>query len=507
MAVGSSEGSSGGQQTLRAGVAGVEITPDRPLPLEGYGGRTAPATGTLDPLEARAIVFDDGVRQIAILSVDVCGIEAASVARVRAAVTAACGLPPDHVMVTYSHTHAAPTVTPFGDVPVDSAYVRWLETALAEAVVTAHQRLQPVTLGTADGETDFNVNRRRRTPSGVVMLPNPGGIVDRRVRVLRVDATPAPEAPGTLGNRRLPQADPLAVLFAYTCHATVLGATNTRYSADYPGAARRFVERSYAPETPRGENGTTNASGTVGETSAHSGDRESDASSGSSASSSGMTGSTRAMFLPGCFGNVRPHLLRPEGSFRGAADHELTVLGRWLGAEVVRVAERIESQPERGIAASSGMARLAYSDMPDGAALRAALTGPKGWWAQAMLDRLERDGTLPDAEDAEVQVLRVGRHWLVGLPGETTLEIGLSIERGLVDLGLADPQRGDLTLVMGYTNGYVGYLCSASVISEGGYEPATSWPDYFRPGPFSAGVEPALVNTALGLAQTMRPHG
>src|SRR2546423_1566129 len=82
------------------------------------------------------------------------------------------------------------------------------------------------------------------------------------------------------------------------------------------------------------------------------------------------------------------------------------------------------------------------------------------WWAEGMLDRLAREGSLPEAETSEVQVLRLGRHWLVALPGETMLEIGLSIERGLVELGLAKPERGDLTLTIGYANDYVGYLCT-----------------------------------------------
>ena len=76
---------------------------------------------------------------------------------------------------------------------------------------------------------------------------------------------------------------------------------------------------------------------------------------------------------------------------------------------------------------------------------------------------------------------------------------------GLVELGLADPARGDLTLTIGYANDYVGYLCTASAFGEGGYEPATAYPDYLRPGPFSPEVEAALVSTALGLALELGP--
>lgn len=476
---------------LRVGSAVADITPDRPLPLEGYGARTAPATGTLDRLEAQAIVFDDGERRAALVCADLCGLEAPSVARIRASVEAATGLPGDALMVTYSHTHAAPAVTPFAGVAVDADYLRWMESRISDAVIAATRGLRPATLGVGAGAMDFNVNRRRRTPEGMVMRANPAGLVDRRVRVLRLDPADAPAPPGTLGGRPLPQADPLALLFAYPCHATVLGADNLHYSADFPGAARRFVERVYASTAagaaPDGDGGAA----TPGQVSA-----------GQATGPAGATAGTRALYLPGCFGNLRPHLLRPDGSFRPGTVHELAVLGRQLGSEVVQVAERVEGEPLATIAVARREVRLPYGHVPDAAQLRAALDGPRRAWARTMLARLDQAGRLPDHETAEVQVLRLGRHWLLATPGETTLEIGQSIERGLVELGLAHPEHGDLALAVGYANGYAGYLCAASLILEGGYEPG-DFPSYLRPGPFAPEIEPILVNTALALAQEL----
>ena len=40
------------------------------------------------------------------------------------------------------------------------------------------------------------------------------------------------------------------------------------------------------------------------------------------------------------------------------------------------------------------------------------------------------------------------------------------------------------------------------MILEGGYEPG-DFPSYLRPGPFAPEIEPALVNTALALAQDL----
>ena len=194
------------QTHLRAGVARLDITPEGLLPLEGYGARGGPATGTLDPLEAGALVLDDGQRRVALLCADLCGLEAPSVARVRRAVQEAGLLPADHLLVTYSHTHGAPAVTPFAGAPVDGAYLTWLEGRLALVVAEATRALQPVTVGVGEGSARLNVNRRKRTPEGMVMRANPQGAVDRRVRVLRLEPGPpgrGPAGPGHSGRAEL----------------------------------------------------------------------------------------------------------------------------------------------------------------------------------------------------------------------------------------------------------------------------------------------------------------
>ncbi len=431
--------------------------------MQGYGNRMGKATGTLDPLEARVIALDDGTTSAAIVSVDLLGLDAESVARIRDAAAQASPIPARNVIVVCSHTHAGPAIQAMAGVPIDQEYLGWLERRLGDAVDEAAASMVDVTVGAGEGWADFNVNRRLRKPDGSVGGANPSGAVDHRVRVLRLDRADASDAPGTLGGSVMPQADPVAVLFSFACHSTVLMSANTRYSGDYPGAARRFIESAYAP------------SGTV------------------------------AAFLPGCFGDARPHLLNPDGGFRGASDHELTVLGRILGSEVVGVAERLECEPVDDIAVATREVMLPYSHVPGEAELRAA-TGPDdAGWADALLEAIERDGRLPDHETGEVAVLRLGRHWIATTPGETLVEIGWSIDRGLVELGLADPEQGDMTLALGYANGNSGYLCTSAAMFEGGYEPARAYKYYLRPGPFTPEIEPTLIQTALDLAKQSAP--
>ena len=61
---------------LRAGIAKADITPSILIPLGGYTSRTGPATGIRDQLHVTAIVFDDGIKQAAIVSLDLIQVNA-----------------------------------------------------------------------------------------------------------------------------------------------------------------------------------------------------------------------------------------------------------------------------------------------------------------------------------------------------------------------------------------------------------------------------------------------
>ena len=70
---------------IEAGVAVVDITPERSLPMSGFAARTEPSAGVHDPLTVRAIAVGETV----LVAVDVVGLHEDTVARVRRR----CGLP------------------------------------------------------------------------------------------------------------------------------------------------------------------------------------------------------------------------------------------------------------------------------------------------------------------------------------------------------------------------------------------------------------------------------
>src|SRR5713101_5826586 len=198
---------------LRAGTARVTITPPVGLHLQGYN-RGRPTEGIRDDLYARALVMERGDTRFALVCADIIGLEPDSVARTRALVEQATGIPGDAVCIAASHTHSGPAVARVGRTDAaDPDYTRTLEKAIAGAVAMAAKGVRPVRVGSGEGRCGFNINRRLPTPNGIVMRPNPDGVQDRRVQVIRLEG--ATERP-------------VAVLFRYACHPTCLSGANLR---------------------------------------------------------------------------------------------------------------------------------------------------------------------------------------------------------------------------------------------------------------------------------------
>ncbi|MCU0917562.1 MAG: neutral/alkaline non-lysosomal ceramidase N-terminal domain-containing protein [Planctomycetes bacterium] len=219
---------------LKAGVARVDITPDKPVTMSGYGSRKGLSTGVHDPLSARALAFEVGGKRLVLVSTDLIGYYDATDA-VRAAVIAECKLQPSELFLSAIHTHSAPTPT----LSTDRGHannVEYTEALKGKIVAVVRQSLaglEPVKLGVGAGSCPIGVNRRelRITPKGessIVLGRNPYGTTDKEVLVLKIA-----KADDT----------PLAVAFDYATHATCLGTANYTISGDVLGLAAQFVEK------------------------------------------------------------------------------------------------------------------------------------------------------------------------------------------------------------------------------------------------------------------------
>jgi hypothetical protein len=216
---------------LLAGVARVDITPSESLlhpsgTMYGYANRRCgTATGTHDPLFAKALVFSAGATRLAIVTLDLGSFVSERVTR---EVRESLGIPV--VLLAASHTHSAPSFLPPSE---PSPYLAAVETAIIDTVRRASASMFPARLAVGNGSLQLGYNRLlpREDGRSRALFDNleriPYGPVDPEYTILRVDDA---------------QGNPKAVVVHYATHAVVLGPRNCKYSADYPGVLQARIE-------------------------------------------------------------------------------------------------------------------------------------------------------------------------------------------------------------------------------------------------------------------------
>ena len=203
-----------------AGTARIDITPDWPVMLAGFGQRTTPSTGVLDPIFAKALYLSDGRDGLLIITSDLSNIAPALGRAVTQALVERTGLTDAQICLCASHTHSAPMPSYAGDdAPGVEAYEPFLRDKMIAVGAAAIAAAKPSRIRTGVGQADIFLNRRTRG--------NPNR-VDRRVAVIALEDA----ATG--------QVD--AVLFGCGCHPTVLGWDRNQISADFTGHAQARIE-------------------------------------------------------------------------------------------------------------------------------------------------------------------------------------------------------------------------------------------------------------------------
>lgn len=436
--------------TLSAGAAVAEITPlDRQF-LFGYPHVNRYSTGVYDPLFSTALYLADGVTQALFVANDIIFVPRESAGRVRAAIAAATGVPAAHIMLTATHTHSAPkTVDYLSNAddpcvpPADPAYLRFFEEQMVAVACAAADKAQPAQAGlaVADG-TDVGTNRR-----------NVSGPADPQVPVLLVKSADGQEV--------------IACTVVYSMHPTVLRENTSVVSADFPGAARRLLQRTVLP-----------------------------------------TGCP-ILYHTGPAGNQSPrHVVR------ASSVGEVERLGGMLGEAIGRVIPSIACRDDLALRVGRRFVELPRRTMPSLAQAEADLVA-----AAARLAELRRAGGAPQevrraevdwfgAEEtvtlaraatdgrleaayaacmpAEVQLIQVGPWAFIGWPGEVFVEHALALKACAPD-----------TFVISLANGELqGYIATEEAAAEGGYEATNAL--------FAPAAGRVLVDTSLALIEELR---
>lgn len=158
---------------FRAGAAVVDVTP-RQLPVLVNGGMLGrSATAVKTPVNARALVLDDGHERIGIVVVDSCMMPRVLLDEAKQLASQRTKIPPERMLISATHTHTAPSSMGCLGTDADPAYVPYLREKLAEAIAAAEANLEPAQVGWAVAHAgDYTALRRWiRRPDRIVDDP------------------------------------------------------------------------------------------------------------------------------------------------------------------------------------------------------------------------------------------------------------------------------------------------------------------------------------------------
>lgn len=404
---------------MEAGFAKVDITPRVGVELSGFGPFLhRRATEVRDRLFARAMAVADGESRWVIVSADLVGLDADTVARARELLAESTGIAPGRVMLHATHTHSGPAVVGYliGWGEPDVPYLARLPHLLARAARDALADL---------GDAEFTCAEVPVEGIGYSRELDERPAYDD---ALRDDWRPAhPEHTDTTGyvvsarrGGRL-----AGFLSCYSCHPVVCCEQTHSIHGDYCGVAMSALE----------------------------------------AANDGAVG----LFLQGAHGDVNTCVCHmPQAESMRALDVIAERFARCLRPGI-GAGRAMKTEP---LAAATRTLTVRHEDMTAGqlraeidAQRRAILDDPAGdagrdarmaavrlTAAGKMLARLEVGGTLDDA--AEVQALRLGELLIVGAPFELFRGVKEQVRRAL---------GREPALVLSNTNGALGYAVTGEI--------------------------------------------
>ena len=427
-----------------AGWASREFTPAAGTPLGGYGARPGPSTGSHDALSCLAIALGSRDRPLVLIVADMVAISGTDTEAVRTAVRAA--VPDAVVWLTATHTHAGPDLTAWGPA-VERAHARLLAAAV-DAALAAVANMAPASLRHA-----------HTTVAGVGARRNSGGAgTGREGEALPLDLLIATRT-GADGDGAGDGPGEVAVLGVLPCHATVLGAENLLATADLFGAFRDALCATVGPRL----GWAALMQGAAGDVSSR---RTRRAQTFDEAARLGGFVAAAAARAMATAEPVPVHVVR-------------------TGHEILPLATKPAMDPavREGRRQAAALARDTALGAGDAVAARMAETALQGAEAEARRDRSL--GRLTIA--GEIAVAALGNLALAAVPGELYLGLGERLVQG----------AGEGTIVVGYANGYVGYLPPAEAYAGDDYEP--------RIASVAAGQAEAIVARLVALVRAVRP--
>ena len=217
----------------QVGVSRVDITPDYPIRLNGFGNRRQESAGVSQQIYAKSLAItgtgDAAGATLVLVTLDSLGIRQTMVDEVARRLMTSHQLPAVNLVVTFTHSHCTPKVNGASDnifsEPIPAThqqhidrYTKELTDRITRAARQALDAMKPAHLEWAIGTVTFAKNRRTAN-----------GPVDHDLPMLVV--------------RDKDSSQPRAVYVSYGCHCVTL--SFNQISGDWAGYAAEMIERQF----------------------------------------------------------------------------------------------------------------------------------------------------------------------------------------------------------------------------------------------------------------------
>jgi hypothetical protein len=397
-----------GAPEWKAGLAKVKVTPEQPVFMSGYASRNKPYEKITADLYVKALVVEDKTGQKAVIvTSDLIGFPSAIAEPICHRIREKTGFKREQILINSSHTHTGPTLS-LNPNARDS-----MTAGDAQRTVEYTKQLQNKVVDVVVQAAGKLEPASLSWGTGVVHFVmnrrefTPTGVIlGNNPRGLADRSVPVLRIDSPDGKLR-------AVLFGTACHGTTLGPQIYEICGDFAGFAQAQLEE----KNP----------------------------------------SVVALYMLGCAGDANPY---PRGSMELSREH-----GASLAKEVERVLPT-KLRPVRGpLKVALDKADLPLQPPPPRAELEKWAKekgGIRPFIGKQMLAVLDRGDKLPTTYSTPMAVWQFGADLtLVGLPGEVVVDYVTLLEKTL------GPNQ---LWIAAYCNDVFGYLPSARVLSEGGYE-------------------------------------
>lgn len=402
---------------MKTGYGERDITPESPITMIGFYRADNLSKGILDRLYTQCALFSYGNEYSCIITIDSIGFAIEDSNSLRDAIGKLLKITRDKIMICFSHTHSAPNNG------IKRSYFDFICCKTLEAVNEAAADMNAVKAIWGSFEANIGENRRGEK-----------NILDKRVGILKISDSKS-------GDIKL-------ILLRVTAHANILSSDNYFISADYFGAARKFLKEKY---------------------------------------------NCNIMITQGASGNVRPLYRQKNSDFLEIHSYEASLVQsnknippfeaiEMINKTVYKLYDGIDKiilslVPEEvyRIKMFSKIKKF-YSDVPSleeankiliEAKEKAGIDGSS--WLEEV-KKLNNSKITEQYTDIEIQYFILNNGCFCGIPEEIMCETALETAKKL---------KNNHVFLGGYTNGCSGYFPTYEEFLKGGYEVVWSYLIYY----------------------------